>query len=118
MPPGLAGGNVDVVEADAEPAHGAEPSGPVGQRAADLAAVPDHQGACIHDEAGQLLGAVNQAGVVAGVQACEAVADRRLVHELGNDDVWHENSLGMGRHAAPKLVRHRASCRRAVHALR
>jgi hypothetical protein len=86
---GTAGGEVDVVEADAEPAHDLEALGGREQGASDLGAIADDErtGARRHElELGRT---VDERRVVVHLEVAAQVLDRRLVHELADDDVEH-----------------------------
>ena len=87
--PGLAGRYVDVVQAHAQASQRHQARRRIEQGAAHLGAVAHDQRPAAGDGGEQVVGAVDQSGIVDHVIVPAQVLDRGLVHELGDDDVGH-----------------------------
>ena len=86
---GLAGLDVDVVEADAESTHHRELLRRLEQRAANLRSITDNERSGAVNSGEQIVGSIDELRVVEHIASAEHVTDRGLIHEVVDDDLGH-----------------------------
>ena len=94
----LAGGEVDIVETDAEAADALQLGRALEQRRSDEGSVANDERARIGHGRREVGRPVDEGRIVERVEAREALADRGFIHEFGDDDLGHRlNRSGQGR---------------------